>query len=52
MAPFRANSPLVESIGWLLVHSLWQFAAIGLVAAALLWLLRRAEAWVSGAIPC
>src|SRR5437773_8717160 len=44
MAPLIANSSLVESIGWLLVHSLWQFAAIGLVAAALLWLLRRASA--------
>src|SRR3954466_9875250 len=44
MAPFLANSPLVESIGWLLLHTLWQFAAIALVAAALLWLLRRASA--------
>src|SRR5262245_10528118 len=43
MAPFHANSALVESIGWLLVHSLWQFTAIGLASAALLWLLRRAS---------
>src|SRR6185295_13165722 len=44
MTPLIVNSPLVESIGWLLVHSLWQFAAIAIVAAALLWLLRRASA--------
>src|SRR5262245_31061222 len=44
MLTFLSESPLVESIGWLLVHSLWQFAAVALVSAALLALLRRASA--------
>src|SRR5450432_2483 len=34
---------LVESLGWTLVHFLWQGVAIAALLAAALWLLRRAK---------
>jgi hypothetical protein len=33
--------PNVERLGWVLIHSLWQFAVVGLVAAIVLRLLRN-----------
>lgn len=32
---------LVDHLGWVLIHSLWQFAAIALVAGLVVWMLRR-----------
>lgn len=37
---------LVERLGWVLVHSIWQLALIGLVATALMWGFRRASSTV------
>ncbi|MFO1096044.1 MAG: M56 family metallopeptidase [Planctomycetaceae bacterium] len=37
-------SPLMQQVGWLLVHSVWEFAAIGLVLAIALRALRGASA--------
>ena len=39
-----AADVLVDRIGWLLVHSIWQFALIALLLAVALRLLRRAPA--------
>jgi len=44
MYAFLTDSPLVARLGWLLVHSLWQFTAVALFAALLLRLLRHASA--------
>ena len=35
---------LVERLGWCLVHSVWQLAAVGLIAAIVLRGLRRGSA--------
>ncbi|MDP1797938.1 MAG: M56 family metallopeptidase [Planctomycetaceae bacterium] len=32
---------LVDHLGWVLIHSLWQFTAISLVAGLIVWMLRR-----------
>lgn len=40
----EASRVLVEQIGWLLVHSLWQFALIALGACGLARILRRSSA--------
>ncbi len=37
------SNPFVERVGWLLVHSLWQFALIALVAAAGVRMMRRSS---------
>ncbi len=34
----------VERVGWVLVHSLWQFALLGLLAAALMRSMRQSSA--------
>ena len=34
-------SPWVERLGWALVHSLWEIAAVWLVAAVVLRMLRK-----------
>ena len=39
-----AQSPWVEQIGWVLVHSLWQFTLVALLAGGLRWALRRRSA--------
>ncbi len=43
--------PLLERIGWTLVHSIWQSVAVAVMLLGLLWLLRRSGAsiryWVS-----
>ena len=39
-----ADNPSVQTIGWLLVHSVWQFVAIALVAFLLMQLLRQRSA--------
>jgi hypothetical protein len=36
-----AIAAAVERLGWVLVHSLWQFAAVAAVVATALWLARR-----------
>lgn len=36
--------PLLQPIGWALLHSLWQGSALALLAAAMLWLARRRSA--------
>ena len=36
--------PLVARLGWCLVHSVWEIAAVALVAAAVLKILRRGSA--------
>src|SRR5580658_11051560 len=38
------NSTLVDALGWALIHSLWQCAAIGILFAAANVALRRASA--------
>jgi beta-lactamase regulating signal transducer with metallopeptidase domain len=38
------DAPMVESLGWALIHSLWQCAAIGILFAAANIALRRASA--------
>lgn len=35
---------LVDHLGWVLIHSLWQFAAIALAAGLIVWTLRRSSA--------
>lgn len=40
------TSPLLERMGWVLVHSLWQFAMVAAMAAALLPALNRAKSSV------
>ncbi|HLN27820.1 MAG TPA: hypothetical protein VK395_08750 [Gemmataceae bacterium] len=45
--PFAGASALptwVERLGWTLVHSIWQFAAIAVVTATVNWSLRRMSA--------
>ncbi|WP_257309039.1 TonB family protein [Geothrix fuzhouensis] len=39
-----ATSPLLQAIGWALLHSLWQGALLALLAAAALWLARGRSA--------
>ncbi len=41
MLHLLTQSPWVERTGWVLVHSLWQFALVALLAAVLQWMLRR-----------
>jgi D-alanyl-D-alanine endopeptidase (penicillin-binding protein 7) len=36
-------NPLIDSIGWTLLHFVWQGALLGAATAAALWLLRRAH---------
>ena len=38
------QSPWVERTGWVLIHSLWQFALVALLAVAVQWALRRRSA--------
>lgn len=38
-----ASPLLTEQIGWLLIHSLWQFTIIAIIAAALVRMLRRSS---------
>ena len=38
------NATLVDALGWALIHSLWQCAAIGILFAAVNLALRRASA--------
>ena len=40
--PFSDN--FVERAGWVLVHSLWQFVLLGLLASVLMRLMRRSSA--------
>ena len=44
MNRFRLPQALVEQLGWVLVHSVWQLALIALVALVLMWAMRRASA--------
>lgn len=44
IASWLATEPFVERIGWLLVHSLWQFTLIAAATAGLLGVLRRRSA--------
>jgi beta-lactamase regulating signal transducer with metallopeptidase domain len=44
LSPYPLLSPVVNQIGWVLIHSLWQFAAAAMVAAVLQWTLRRRSA--------
>ena len=39
-----AHSSLADRIGWVLVHSLWQFALVALLAVVLQWALKRRSA--------
>ncbi|MDR3682169.1 MAG: M56 family metallopeptidase [Geothrix sp.] len=39
-----ASLPLLRTIGWALIHSLWQGALLALLAAVALWLARRRSA--------
>ncbi|HIE95830.1 MAG TPA: hypothetical protein EYQ63_02175 [Fuerstia sp.] len=41
-----AAALIVERLGWVLVHSLWQFAAVGVLVAVLLRLLRHSSSTV------
>ncbi len=50
LAPF--SSPLVQAVGWTLLHSLWQLAALGVLAAAALAALRRAAPGTRYAVAC
>jgi TonB family protein len=45
-----SSSPLLQAIGWALLHSLWQGALLALLAAAALWLARRRSAELRYAI--
>ena len=38
------QNPLVETFGWTLMHSLWELAAIAMLAGLLLIIMRRASA--------
>jgi hypothetical protein len=38
------SEPLIERVGWALVHFLWQGALLAVLLAALLWLVRRRSA--------
>ena len=40
------NGPLVDAIGWLLLHSVWQFAFIGAAIFVVLGAMRKSSAWV------
>ena len=44
MLHLLTQSPWVERTGWVLVHSLWQFALLALAAGVLQWALRRRSA--------
>lgn len=46
------NGLWVELAGWTLIHFVWQGAAIGTIAAVLLWLLRRRSPVTRYAIAC
>ena len=46
------DSPLVNRIGWVLVHSLWQLAAVALVLSVVLSFLRNRSARASYAACC
>ena len=46
------RQPVVIRLGWTLVHFLWQGAAIALVAACVLWALRRRSAEARYAFAC
>ncbi len=37
---------IVDHLGWVLIHSLWQFAAIALIAGIFVWMLRRSSSSV------
>src|SRR6185436_20353472 len=43
-------NPLVEPLGWMLIHSLWQFALAALVAAIALRAMRRRSALLRYAV--
>ena len=44
MNAFSISPMVVERLGWVLVHSLWQFALIALLASVTVRLLRRHSA--------
>ena len=44
MLEFLTQSTWADRIGWVLVHSLWQFALVALLAAVLQWALKRRSA--------
>ncbi len=44
--------PLVERIGWTLVHSVWQSVAVAMLLAGVLWILRRSGANVRYLVSC
>ena len=44
MLQFLTQSTWADRIGWVLVHSLWQFALVALLVAMLQWALRRRSA--------
>jgi hypothetical protein len=44
MLEFLPQSTWTDRIGWVLIHSLWQFATAALFAIALQWTLRRRPA--------
>ncbi len=44
MLEFLTQSTWADRIGWVLVHSLWQFALVALLAAVLQWALQRRAA--------
>lgn len=46
MSPSYFSAEFVDQLGWMLVHSTWQLALIGLGAWALAWGLRRSTATV------
>jgi beta-lactamase regulating signal transducer with metallopeptidase domain len=46
------DTPLVESIGWALIHFVWQGTAIGLATAVALHVLARARPTVRYAVAC
>jgi beta-lactamase regulating signal transducer with metallopeptidase domain len=44
MNPLTVSTAVVERLGWVLVHSLWEFLLIGIVAVSLSRVLRRSSA--------
>lgn len=44
MLEFLTQSTWADRIGWVLVHSLWQFALVAVLAVALQWALKRCSA--------
>ena len=49
---FLARDPLVQRLGWVLIHFLWEGAGIGLALAILLPLLNRASSHLRYLVIC